>query len=233
MHTTWGDEDFILGMDVGLRNLAMCVCERTTMRIEKWILHDCFPDEKLPSTSACIIKVVNDLKDILNGPLAEYIPNTRTLAIEAQPFGLAKASNNKMRAVQAAIEATFALMLPEITVKTVSPQAKRCEGENYSQRKADAIRQVAQHLQEIPGQPSEMFEASAKKDDLADSFLVARAIVLGKPARRRKRTLAEAASAEAAPAEAVPAEDGPVETESVALDWAELEIERELNGDSC
>jgi hypothetical protein len=217
MHTTWGDEDLVLGMDVGLRNLALCVCERSTMRIDKWILHDCFPDEKLPTTSACIVKVVNDLKDLLHGSLSEYVPNIRTVAIEAQPFGMAKASNNKMRAVQAAIEATFALMLPQVTVQTVSPQAKRCEGDNYAQRKADAIRQVAQHLQEMPGQPSEIFETSAKKDDLADSFLVARAVVLGKPPRRRKRPRTEAA---------------PAPTTEDDLAEACEQIERELNADS-
>tara|TARA_X000000950_G_scaffold214102_1_gene257555 strand:+ start:9325 stop:9984 length:660 start_codon:yes stop_codon:yes gene_type:complete len=181
------DAEFVMGVDVGVKNLALCVINKGTQEIVAWELLNCLQDgEAVPTASECVARTSQKLHHLLATQMHKSIAIERLTAVgvEAQPFGASSMANNKMRSVQAAIESAVAIALPQVKCSPISPQSKRCTGASYTERKRDAVRQAGEHILGTPWEA--FFNTHGKKDDLADAFLIARAMC-ALPKRKRKR----------------------------------------------
>ena len=163
--------ELIVGIDIGIKNLAVCAIDKEGL-IHEWHLINCI-DENENASKKSVSESVRALA--LSIDTYAFLAEAQTIAIESQPFGThARAANNKMRCMQSAVETWCALRNPGALVMSVAASAKKVPGANYAERKKNATKIVLETLQAQEERWQEFFaEAGSKKDDLADSFLIA------------------------------------------------------------
>jgi len=159
----------ILSFDVGIKNLAYCLVENTT--ILEWNIIDITAKN---NANACshMVNLLDSCNNILNSDL---------VLIEKQP-----SKNNKMRIVEGLLNAYFVIRGMNNTESSIQDvivySAKHKLGKdtfkgksNYSQRKKLGIFRCNAFLKQIKQseQFENLFDKSNKKDDLADCLLQA------------------------------------------------------------
>lgn len=164
----------VLSFDVGIRNLAYCHTSDGT--IEDWGVLNVQGKDLGHVANA----VVNTLDQHFAGVAFDQV------LIENQPV----MKNPTMKSVQMLIYSYFVMcrevgMVPigEIRLIAASRKNKLCdailgadpEGRSYKKNKDRAIETTRRLLRDQPARWSTVFEAHAKRDDLADAFLQGRA----------------------------------------------------------
>lgn len=161
----------ILSFDVGIKNLAYCIFDSQSQKIQNWNIID-ITAKKNDNACAHMVNLLDKYPELLQCDL---------VLIEKQP-----SRNNKMRIVEGLLNAYF--VIKGITSKesditqVIVYSAKHKLGKdtfrgksNYTQRKKLGVFRSEAFLKQYP-QTDEfhtMFITSKKKDDLADSLLQA------------------------------------------------------------
>lgn len=171
----------VMGIDIGLRNLAVCVLckkeEEEEVTIKHWQVYDILEGGNMPATCALVHPVAEAWLDELF-PSA-LIRSMRHVAVEAQPGG--KFANAKptlfshlllshLRRIQ---RTDLRLGDALVSVQHMAPSKKfrtHNTGKvptNYAKRKALSVQLCKALLTNTPMPPCK------KEDDLADAFLLA------------------------------------------------------------
>ena len=156
----------LLSIDVGIRNLAICAIDELTCEIKHWDV-DGVPPQHSDGLFLSLRKHLDE---------RPWLLHATTVLIEKQP-----GKNKKMTSVQHFLEAYFIIKVPQ--AETIIYDAKHkvtdCVGagkEMYKKRKNAAIERCWEFLNEddaVNRHWLPMFQDSKKKDDLADTVLMA------------------------------------------------------------
>ena len=189
----------VLGIDVGLRNLALCkvtVTDGAPIDVEEWMVLDVLGDKNAKKIS--IEDAVRLLLDALS--IHDHVySDVDMVAIESQPVGRAATGSVRNKVVSHVIQTFFEMR--GISTTFLNPKNKLCKEfvaehvdcehlvgdqntkKRYAVHKKAAIDAV-QML--VPEQFSPFWQALKKKDDAADSFLVAAVVGRTLVAKRKK-----------------------------------------------
>jgi hypothetical protein len=155
----------LLSIDVGIRNLAMCMINETTQAITHWDVSGVPPDHK-DGLYPCF-------RDHLNA--RQWVLDAQTILIEKQP-----GQNKKMKTVENFLQAYFVIKSPEsetiiYDARHKVPDVAGPGKARYRQRKQTAIVRCKEFVEKGPSNKNwiEHFKKSKKKDDLADTVLQA------------------------------------------------------------
>ena len=156
----------LLSIDVGIRNLAICAIDELTCEIKHWDV-DGVPPQHSDGLFLSLRKHLDD---------RPWLLHATTVLIEKQP-----GKNKKMTSVQHFLHAYFVIKCPD--AETIIYDAKHkvtdCVGagkEMYKKRKNAAIVRCEEFLLEdgdVNKHWLTLFNESKKKDDLADTVLMA------------------------------------------------------------
>ena len=152
----------LLSIDVGIKNLAMCLMNRETLEIVEWDVSG-VPPQHQDGIFPCMRDHLNDKPWVLQADI---------VLIEKQP-----PKNRVMGTVQNFLHAYFVINHKETIIYDARHKVPDVCGPGkamYAKRKKVAIERTHEHLKTPQGVNAkwlEMFEGSRKKDDLADTFL--------------------------------------------------------------
>jgi len=155
----------ILSIDVGIRNLAMCLFDETSKHIKQWDVSGIPPEHK--------DGVYVSLRDHLDD--RPWVLTADTILIEKQPD-----KNKKMKMVEHFLHAYFVIKSPKsetiiydarFKVPDVTGPGKK----QYAKRKKTSIErcEVFIHEHACNSEWIPIFNKSKKKDDLADTVMQA------------------------------------------------------------
>ncbi len=155
----------ILSIDVGIRNLAMCLFDETSKHIKQWDVSGIPPEHK--------DGVYVSLRDHLDD--RPWVLTADTILIEKQPD-----KNKKMKMVEHFLHAYFVIKCPKsetiiydarFKVPDVAGPGKK----QYAKRKKTSIErcEVFIHEHACNAEWIPIFNKSKKKDDLADTVMQA------------------------------------------------------------
>ena len=156
----------LLSIDVGIRNLAICAIDELTCEIKHWDV-DGVPPQHSDGLFLSLRKHLDE---------RPWLLNATTIIIEKQP-----GKNKKMTSVQHFLHTYFLIKCPVSTTIIYDARHKvtDCVGagkEMYKKRKNAAIERCWEFLNEdgaVNRHWLPMFQDSKKKDDLADTVLMA------------------------------------------------------------
>ena len=157
----------LLSIDVGIRNLAICAIDELTCEIQHWDV-DGVPPQHSDGLFLSLRKHLDE---------RPWLLHATTVLIEKQPIG----KNKKMASVENFLHAYFLIKVPEADTIIYDARHKvtDCVGagkEMYKKRKNAAIERCWEFLNEddaVNRHWLPMFQDSKKKDDLADTVLMA------------------------------------------------------------
>lgn len=174
-----------LGFDIGIKNLAVCAAKQANANVEivSWRLLPLMPEERKtkPSQDKLMQALFEHLDELME-ELTSNADTSLTIVIENQPSRI----NAVMKTVQTWTQSYFYLRKhygePIEGVHLVSPSQKlqhhsheptgaKGTVNTYKYNKSAAIALTRAYLGDTPSIWLEYFNASKKKDDLADSFL--------------------------------------------------------------
>ena len=191
----------ILAFDVGSSHLSYCYMETDggeTKQMLGWEVVDvhAYWDKGEFPKKATISDLARATTLALKHICEEKQWNPHVVLIEQQPVGMkSSVVNTTMKCLQHCIETFFVLKSQHIIIKCVSPGTKlgkEGRGLTYAQRKKQAVEVVKTILiQTSTSHPLQnkwllLLGQSSKKDDLADSFLIAYNY---KPPKAKKRKM--------------------------------------------
>ena len=176
----------ILSIDVGIKNLAMCLLDETDNHIVQWDVSGVPPEH------------ADGLFPSLNKHLdaKPWTLDATTVLIEKQP-----GMNKKMKTVENFLHAYFVIKNPEADTiiydaRHKVPDVAGAGKTKYRQRKQTGITRCKEFLDinEVNQEWRELFKKSKKKDDLADTVLQAlsytrRIVPLPKVKEKQKDTV--------------------------------------------
>lgn len=155
----------LLSIDVGIRNLAMCLIDENTKKIHEWDVSG-VPPEHSGGLFPCLRKHLDD---------KPWVLSANTILIEKQP-----GQNKTMKSVENFLHAYFVIKTPEgetiiYDARHKVPDVAGTGKARYRQRKQTAITRCGEYLENetINREWLPLFKKSKKKDDLADTYLQA------------------------------------------------------------
>tara|TARA_B100001094_G_scaffold310830_1_gene345874 strand:- start:2734 stop:3480 length:747 start_codon:yes stop_codon:yes gene_type:complete len=152
---------YILSFDVGLKNLAYCIYDTVNDKIQKWSV-DTIISQKNEDTCRSLVRHLDSIS---------LQDNVSVVLIEKQP-----SKNNKMRIIEALLNAYFVIKKPELKIIVYSAKHKlgsdTFKGKHmYKERKNLSVNRCNHYLKNKQSEYLDFFQKSKKKDDLADSLL--------------------------------------------------------------
>lgn len=155
----------ILSIDVGIKNLAMCMIDPETREIKKWDVSGVPPE----SADGLFVSLRKHLHE------RDWLSEARTVLIEKQP-----PKNKKMVTVENFLHAYFIITNPEATTiiydaKHKIPDVAGPGKAQYRKRKLTSIARCKEFIETgtINSHWLDEFNKSRKKDDLADTVMQA------------------------------------------------------------
>lgn len=153
----------LLSIDVGIKNLAMCLVNTETKRIVQWDVSG-VPPQHEDGLFVCMRDHLND---------RPWVLEAETVLIEKQPD-----RNKGMVSVQHFLHSYFVINRKNTIIYDARHKVPDVVGPGrkmYLKRKKVSIERVHEHLKthDVNSDWLELFEGSKKKDDLADTFLQA------------------------------------------------------------
>lgn len=155
----------ILSIDVGIKNLAMCLIDETSKIIQQWDVSG-IPPEHNDGLYPCFRRHLD---------ARPWVLDATTVLIEKQP-----GQNKKMKSVENFLHAYFVIKLPDketiiYDARHKVPDVSGTGKARYRQRKQTAVSRCKEFLEgsSINSHWMETFKKSKKKDDLADTVLQA------------------------------------------------------------
>jgi hypothetical protein len=155
----------ILSIDVGIRNLAMCQFDETSNLVVQWDVSGIPPEHK----DGIFVSLRKHLDE------KPWVLTADTILIEKQPD-----KNKKMKTVENFLHAYFVIKAPQAETIVYDarfkiPDVSGPGRAQYIKRKKTSIERCRVFLetQEINNHWLPIFDASKKKDDLADTVMQA------------------------------------------------------------
>jgi hypothetical protein len=153
----------VLSIDVGIRNLAMCLIDLSTKVIHQWEV-DGVPPE---SSDGLFVSLRKHLD------ARPWVLEAQTVLIEKQPD-----YNRKMQSVEHFLNAYFVIKCPSAQcviyhAKHKVPDVSGPGKKKYTQRKNASIEMCLEFIEETNKTWLPLFTKSKKKDDLADTVMQA------------------------------------------------------------
>jgi hypothetical protein len=155
----------ILSIDVGIRNLAMCQFDETSNLVVQWDVSGIPPEHK----DGLFVSLRKHLDE------KPWVLTTDTILIEKQPD-----RNKKMKTVENFLHAYFVIKAPQAETIVYDarfkiPDVSGPGRAQYIKRKKTSIERCRVFLetQENNNHWLPIFDASKKKDDLADTVMQA------------------------------------------------------------
>ena len=154
----------LLSIDVGIKNLAMCLIDEKTQIIDEWDVSGVPPEHK-DGLYPCLRRHLDE---------KPWVLTPKIILIEKQP-----GQNKKMKSVENFLHAYFIIKLPEsetiiYDARHKVPDVAGSGKARYRQRKQTAINRCAEMLENgVNAKWNPLFKKSKKKDDLADTYLQA------------------------------------------------------------
>ena len=155
----------LLCIDVGIRNLAMCLIDENTKKIHEWDVSG-VPPEHADGLFVSIRKHLDD---------KPWVLTSNIILIEKQP-----GQNKTMKSVENFLHAYFVIKTPDsetiiYDARHKVPDVAGTGKARYRQRKQTAITRCGEYLENetINRDWLPLFKKSKKKDDLADTYLQA------------------------------------------------------------
>lgn len=177
----------ILSIDVGIKNLAMCLLCPDTKRVHQWDV-DGVPPESSDGLFPC-------LRDHLDS--REWLGQARTVLIEKQPD-----KNKKMKGVENFLHAYFLIRYPDAETiiydaKHKIPDVAGPGKSQYRKRKMTSIKRCQEFIEsdEVNADWLDVFRKSRKKDDLADTVMQALSFVNRRPVQKKMTKESKAVAA--------------------------------------
>ena len=178
----------ILSIDVGIRNLAMCLIDENDQHIKQWDVSGIPPNHK-DGVFKCMNHHLNE---------REWVLSATTILIEKQPD-----KNRKMKTVENFLHAYMIIKNPDAEciiydARHKIPDVAGPGKGQYYKRKQTSIIRCKEYLDktEINHEWLPIFKESKKKDDLADtvmqalSFINRREVVPNKKAKKSTKLVA-------------------------------------------
>jgi hypothetical protein len=165
----------LLSIDVGIRNLALCLIEETTKHVTQWDVSGVPPQHE-----DGLFKSIRDHLDA-----KPWVLTARTILIEKQP-----GQNKTMKSVENFLHAYFLIKCPasEVIIYDARHKVPDVTGRGkamYRKRKATAVERCRLFLNEEPNKHwRDLFINSKKKDDLADTVLQALSFINRVPTKK-------------------------------------------------
>jgi hypothetical protein len=168
----------LLSIDVGIKNLAMCLMNQTDKHIVEWDVSG-VPPQHEDGLFVC-------LRDHLDAK--PWVKTAQLVLIEKQPN-----KNKGMGTVQNFLHAYFVIHnIPTIIYDARHKVPDICGPGKamYNKRKKAAIERTHEHLktEEVNREWLPLFEGSKKKDDLADTFLQGKSYIDRRVVEPQKKT---------------------------------------------
>ena len=155
----------ILSIDVGIRNLAMCLIDENTKLIKNWDVSG-IPPQHSDGLFQCMIQHLDD---------RPWVLDSTTILIEKQPD-----KNRKMKSVENLLHAYFVIKLPRsetiiYDARHKIPDVCGAGKAKYRERKLASINRCRDFLEaeDVNAHWRDHFKESKKKDDLADTVMQA------------------------------------------------------------
>ena len=155
----------LLSIDVGIKNLAMCLIDDNTKKIQEWDVSG-VPPEHADGLFVSIRKHLDDKPWVLSADI---------ILIEKQP-----GQNKTMKSVENFLHSYFIIKLPDsetiiYDARHKVPDVVGTGKAKYRERKKTAITRCGEYLETetINSEWLPLFKKSKKKDDLADTYLQA------------------------------------------------------------
>ncbi len=154
----------VLSIDVGIKNLAMCMIEESTKHVTHWDVSGVPPQSSL----GLFVQMRNHLDE------KPWVLTASTILIERQP-----GQNKTMKSVENFLHSYFIIKCPQAETIIYDARHKVPDvvgrgKEMYRQRKQASIDRCREFLKEEPNRHwMKTFVESKKKDDLADTVLQA------------------------------------------------------------
>jgi hypothetical protein len=160
----------ILSIDVGIKNLGMCLMNMDTKNIIEWDVSG-VPPEHADGLFVSLRKHLDD---------RSWVLTPKVILIEKQP-----GQNKRMKTVENFLHAYFIIKIPlsETIIYDARHKIPDVVGRGkvqYRKRKATSVIRCREFLKET-GQSTDMFDKSKKKDDLADTVMQALSYLDRKP----------------------------------------------------
>lgn len=151
----------LLSIDVGIRNLGMCLMDTTTKKIKHWDATGIPPQHE----SGLFVCLRTHFRD------RPWVLESSKVLIEKQPD-----KNKTMKSVENFIHAYFLCHDKDVQIYDAKFKIPDVVGPGramYLKRKKMAVVRCGEFLQEHNPELSEWFQAQKKKDDLADTVMQA------------------------------------------------------------
>ena len=176
----------ILSIDVGIRNLAMCLIEEDTRRVVQWDVSGVPPQHEDGLFKSIIFHL----------DARPWVLDAKTILIEKQP-----GQNKTMKSVENLLHSYFLIKCPEsetiiYDARHKVPDVVGAGKAQYRKRKQVSVERCRLFLNEEPNKHwRETFIQSKKKDDLADTVMQAlsyinRVVVAPRETSKASKTVA-------------------------------------------
>ena len=176
----------LLSIDVGIKNLAMCMIDPVTREIKHWDVSGVPPE----SSDGLFVSLRKHLFE------REWLADATTILIEKQP-----PKNKKMVTVENFLHAYFVITNPDATTimydaKHKIPDVAGPGKKQYTKRKQTSIKRCQEFIESDDTNKHwcEEFYKSKKKDDLADTVMQALSYihrrVVEAPAKKKSTKIA-------------------------------------------
>jgi hypothetical protein len=160
----------ILSVDCGIKNLAMCLINQKTKKIQKWDVSG-VPPMHADGIFSCMVKHLNE---------KPWILEAETVLIEKQPD-----KNRGMKGIENLLHTYFLVKEKDVVIwdaRHKIPDVAGAGKAKYTQRKKTSIERARKFIECDPNKDwIEFFDKHKKKDDLADTVMQALSYIDKRP----------------------------------------------------
>jgi len=160
----------LLSIDCGIKNLAMCLIDQKTKRIQKWDVSG-VPPMHVDGIFACMVRHLNE---------KPWILEAQTVLIEKQPD-----RNRGMKGIENLLHTYFLVKEKQVVIwdaRHKIPDVAGAGKAKYAQRKKTSIERARKFIEDDVNKDwIQFFDSHKKKDDLADTVMQALSYIDKRP----------------------------------------------------
>jgi len=160
----------LLSIDCGIKNLAMCLIDQKTKRIQRWDVSG-VPPMHVDGIFACMVRHLNE---------KPWILEAQTVLIEKQPD-----RNRGMKGIENLLHTYFLVKEKQVVIwdaRHKIPDVAGAGKAKYAQRKKTSIERARKFIEdEVNKDWIQFFDSHSKKDDLSDAIMQALSFIDKRP----------------------------------------------------
>jgi len=159
----------ILSIDCGIKNLAMCLIDPSTKKIQQWDVSG-IPPKHADGIFPCMIRHLND---------KPWVLDSQTVIIEKQPD-----RNRGMKSIENLLHVYFLMKNKSVVIWDARHKIPDHAGAGkamYAKRKKASIERARKFIEGGNANWIPFFDAHKKKDDLADTVMQALSFIDKRP----------------------------------------------------